>query len=52
MGIYVNGVHCTTPEVDKYINLETFGNALLDNMNTDCVQLLLNGKVVVMNCKD
>lgn len=51
VGIYPNGVHCTIPEVDKYINLETFGNALLDNMNTDCVQLLPNGKIVILDCR-
>lgn len=50
-GVYVNGAYCAIPAVDKYINLETFGNTLLDELCADCAQLLPNGKVVVMDCK-
>ena len=50
-GVYVNGAYCAIPVIDKYIDLEVFGNVLLDELCADCAQLLPNGKVVVMNCK-
>lgn len=50
-GVYVNGAYCDIPVIDKYIDLEVFGNVLLDELCADCAQLLPNGKVVVMDCK-
>lgn len=50
-GVYVNGAYCAIPVIDKYIDLEVFGNVLLDELCADCAQLLPNGKVVVMDCK-
>lgn len=50
-GVYVNGAYCSIPEIDKYINLEVFGNALLNELCADCAQLLPNGKVIVIDCK-
>lgn len=49
-GVYVNGAYCAIPVIDKYIDLEVFGNVLLDELCADCARLLPNGKVVVMDC--
>ena len=49
--IYVSGAYCAIPVIDKYIDLEVFGNVLIDELCADCAQLLPNGKVAVMDCK-
>lgn len=49
-GVYVNGAYCAIPVIDKYIDLEVFGNVLLDEFGDDSFQLLPNGKVVAIGC--
>ena len=48
--VYVNGAYCAIPVIDKYIDLEVFGNVLLDEFGDDSFQLLPNGKVVAIGC--
>ena len=50
-GVYVNGAYCAIPEIDKYINLAVYGNALLNELCADCAQLLPNCKVIVIDCE-
>lgn len=48
-GVYVNGRYVDIPVVDEYINLEEFGNALLDAECARCAHQLPNDKIIVMD---
>lgn len=48
--VFINGRYRNIPDAIEYVDLDKFGNKLLDEFGDDSFQLLPNGKVVAIGC--